>query len=335
MIDVRRRPSSHEIGADEVPARARAEQDRPRRSAGPQAAREPLSRRGADLGGDGRGPRRAARHGSPSRFADRYEDVRLLAAVRGWREACRAVRARRADRRARRTLEHGVLMRARLPQREVRRFARYLVADAHAGSAHEGSAAERGDRSSGRAAARRRASFPSQAYDGRCGLDLAACERDRARARRARRSSGPASRSRSREGWAGLVLPRSGLAAGTESRVVNAPGLIDAGYRGEVKVIILNTDKRESLRRGAGNADRATRSRRGGRRAAGSNWMSSRSANAGGCRVGVPRDDRGGAEDPRLGAPALGRRHPALPSRQARARRLAAPGRRRPLRARR
>jgi dUTP pyrophosphatase len=47
------------------------------------------------------------------------------------------------------------------------------------------------------------------------------------------------------EGWAGLVLPRSGLAAKHGLTLVNAPGLIDAGYRGEVRMILLNTDERE------------------------------------------------------------------------------------------
>ena len=45
------------------------------------------------------------------------------------------------------------------------------------------------------------------------------------------------------EGQAGLVLPRSGLAATPRDRLVNAPGLIDAGYRGEVRVLLLNTDR--------------------------------------------------------------------------------------------
>jgi dUTP pyrophosphatase len=47
------------------------------------------------------------------------------------------------------------------------------------------------------------------------------------------------------EGTYGLVLPRSGLAARHGVTVLNAPGLIDAGYRGEVMVILLNTDPRE------------------------------------------------------------------------------------------
>jgi dUTP pyrophosphatase len=45
------------------------------------------------------------------------------------------------------------------------------------------------------------------------------------------------------EGHAGMVLPRSGLAAKHGISVVNAPGLIDSGYRGEVRVLLLNTDR--------------------------------------------------------------------------------------------
>ena len=86
--------------------------------------------------------------------------------------------------------------------------------------------------------------LPSQAYDGDAGLDLAACER---------LELGPGQRGvvgtgiavAIPEGWAGLVLPRSGLAAKHGLTLVNAPGLIDAGYRGEVRVILLNTDERE------------------------------------------------------------------------------------------
>jgi dUTP pyrophosphatase len=86
--------------------------------------------------------------------------------------------------------------------------------------------------------------LPSQAYDGDAGLDLAACERV---------ELGPGERGVAGtglavaipEGWAGLVLPRSGLAARHGVTIVNSPGLIDSGYRGEVKVILLNTDERE------------------------------------------------------------------------------------------
>jgi dUTP pyrophosphatase len=54
------------------------------------------------------------------------------------------------------------------------------------------------------------------------------------------------------EGYAGFVHPRSGLAARHGITLVNAPGTIDAGYRGEIKVILLNTDlvRAVSLRRG-------------------------------------------------------------------------------------
>jgi dUTP pyrophosphatase len=48
-------------------------------------------------------------------------------------------------------------------------------------------------------------------------------------------------------GTSGLVLPRSGLAARHGITVLNAPGLIDPGYRGEVMVILLNTDAGESF----------------------------------------------------------------------------------------
>jgi dUTP pyrophosphatase len=49
------------------------------------------------------------------------------------------------------------------------------------------------------------------------------------------------------EGSAGLVLPRSGLALKHGIALVNAPGLIDAGYRGEVRVLLLNTDRSETF----------------------------------------------------------------------------------------
>jgi dUTP pyrophosphatase len=54
------------------------------------------------------------------------------------------------------------------------------------------------------------------------------------------------------EGYAGFVHPRSGLAAKHGVTVVNAPGTIDAGYRGEIKVTLINTDLDEAfeVRRG-------------------------------------------------------------------------------------
>lgn len=49
------------------------------------------------------------------------------------------------------------------------------------------------------------------------------------------------------DGYAGFVHPRSGLAARHGITIVNAPGVIDAGYRGEIQVNLINTDARESF----------------------------------------------------------------------------------------
>lgn len=49
------------------------------------------------------------------------------------------------------------------------------------------------------------------------------------------------------EGYVGLIHPRSGLAAKHGITVLNAPGTIDAGYRGEIKIILLNTDQNQSV----------------------------------------------------------------------------------------
>jgi dUTP pyrophosphatase len=88
--------------------------------------------------------------------------------------------------------------------------------------------------------------LPTQAYSGDAGLDLAACERvEIAPGERAVVGTGVAVAIPA--GHAGLVLPRSGLAARHGLGIVNAPGLIDAGYRGEVKAILHNTDGREPI----------------------------------------------------------------------------------------
>ncbi len=54
-------------------------------------------------------------------------------------------------------------------------------------------------------------------------------------------------------GYVGLVHPRSGLAARHGVTIVNAPGTIDAGYRGEIKVCLLNTDRTEAVRLSRGD----------------------------------------------------------------------------------
>ncbi len=49
------------------------------------------------------------------------------------------------------------------------------------------------------------------------------------------------------DGYAGFVQPRSGLAANHGISIVNAPGLIDSGYRGELMVVLLNTDRERAF----------------------------------------------------------------------------------------
>jgi dUTP pyrophosphatase len=85
------------------------------------------------------------------------------------------------------------------------------------------------------------ARLPERAYSGDAGLDLAACERvELAPGERAVVGTGLAVAIP--EGYAGFVQPRSGLAARHGIVVVNSPGLIDSGYRGELQVVLLNTD---------------------------------------------------------------------------------------------
>jgi dUTP diphosphatase len=87
-----------------------------------------------------------------------------------------------------------------------------------------------------------RATLPTRAYPGDAGLDLYALET--AVLEPGQRVSVPTGIAvEISDGQAGLVLPRSGLAARFGIALVNAPGLIDAGYRGEVRVLLLNTDR--------------------------------------------------------------------------------------------
>ena len=88
--------------------------------------------------------------------------------------------------------------------------------------------------------------MPERAYAGDAGLDLVACEAA---------EIGPGERAvvgtglavAIPEGHAGFVQPRSGLAAEHGITVLNTPGLIDSGYRGELRVILLNTDGSEAF----------------------------------------------------------------------------------------
>jgi dUTP pyrophosphatase len=88
--------------------------------------------------------------------------------------------------------------------------------------------------------------MPDRAYEGDAGLDLAACERH---------ELGPGERAvvgtglavEIPAGYAGFVQPRSGLAAKHGITILNSPGLVDSGYRGEVRIILLNTDRAETF----------------------------------------------------------------------------------------
>lgn len=89
--------------------------------------------------------------------------------------------------------------------------------------------------------------LPSRAHEGDAGLDLYACEAAHI---------GPGERwgvgtgiaVEIPVGHAGLVLPRSGLAREHGISLVNSPGLIDSGYRGELRVLLLNNDPAETFR---------------------------------------------------------------------------------------
>jgi len=85
---------------------------------------------------------------------------------------------------------------------------------------------------------------PQRAYTGDAGLDLASCERvELGPGERALVGTGLAVAIP--EGYAGFVRPRSGLAARHGLPVVNSPGLVGSGYRGELRVVLLNTDRTE------------------------------------------------------------------------------------------
>jgi dUTP pyrophosphatase len=95
------------------------------------------------------------------------------------------------------------------------------------------------------------ARLPTRAYEGDAGLDLYAVEAvDLDPGERASVGTGIAVEIPA--GQAGIVLPRSGLASRHGIALVNAPGLIDPGYRGEVRVLLLNTDRHDAFTLGQG-----------------------------------------------------------------------------------
>jgi dUTP pyrophosphatase len=83
--------------------------------------------------------------------------------------------------------------------------------------------------------------LPAPAHAGDAGLDLSACERVELRPGE-RATVGTGLAVAIPEGYAGFVQPRSGLASRHGITIVNAPGLVDSGYRGELRVVLLNTD---------------------------------------------------------------------------------------------
>ena len=84
--------------------------------------------------------------------------------------------------------------------------------------------------------------LPERAYRGDAGLDLSACERiELPPGERALVGTGLAVAIP--DGHAGFVQPRSGLASRHGITIVNTPGLVDSGYRGELRVVLLNTDR--------------------------------------------------------------------------------------------
>jgi len=94
--------------------------------------------------------------------------------------------------------------------------------------------------------------LPTRAYAGDAGFDLYAAEPARLEpGMRAEVPTGVALEIPA--GRAGLVLPRSGLAGKHGITLVNAPGLIDSGYRGELRVLLLNTDPTEAFELAAGD----------------------------------------------------------------------------------
>jgi dUTP pyrophosphatase len=94
--------------------------------------------------------------------------------------------------------------------------------------------------------------LPTRAHEGDAGLDLYACEVAHIGPGE-RWSVGTGVGVQIPDGHAGLVLPRSGLARDHGISLVNSPGLIDSGYRGELRVLLLNNDPAETFRIAVGD----------------------------------------------------------------------------------
>jgi dUTP diphosphatase len=94
--------------------------------------------------------------------------------------------------------------------------------------------------------------LPTRAHEGDAGLDLYACEAAHIGPGE-RWSVGTGLAVEIPERHAGLVMPRSGLARDHGISLPNSPGLIDSGYRGELRVLLLNNDPAEIFRVAAGD----------------------------------------------------------------------------------
>ncbi len=94
--------------------------------------------------------------------------------------------------------------------------------------------------------------IPAYAHPGDAGADLCAAE-SLVLAPGQRATVGTGTAIALPDGYAGFVVPRSGLAARHGISIVNAPGTVDAGYRGEIRVTLVNTDAREPFRIEAGD----------------------------------------------------------------------------------
>ena len=252
----------HEIAAERGAAAAGAGQGRPARRRAPRRAGAPPSRRAAQVSAvTGEGiPALIER--IEAEFARRLFDVELLVPYRRGRAPRRAARAGRRPRaRGHPRRRARVRAPARQRRRPLRRFA--LSPDRLSS-----------ERCASRAWTPARG-CPARAHEGDAGLDLYALE-DAALAPGERAAVPTGIAVEIPPGHAGLVLPRSGLAARHGISVVNAPGLIDAGYRGELRVLLLNTDREQPFEVAAGDriaqlvlvACRAGRAGRGRRRSA-------------------------------------------------------------------
>ena len=208
------------------------------------------------------------------RFAERFEAVRLLLPYERGRQADRALRARRADRASARTRRRACSSSRGCRAARCAASRAYLVADSS-----RRSLGRPRDRAADPAAARRR---------GRARARLRRRRRARPRRVRARRARAGGARDRRHRargrdprGLRGLrAAALRACAAKHGITIVNTPGLVDSGYRGELKVILLNTDRERAVRRRAGHADRAARRAAGARASSRSRSTSCRRASA-------------------------------------------------------